>query len=104
MNRKKPTQRTSRSIRFKRYEVLYNECMEKAKEYEGKLARKKVSKKSVKTHIKSRKRKSSIKKSRAKHLNSYQEFVREESRKPAYKHMTATERMKAIGKAWKNKK
>jgi hypothetical protein len=103
MDRKKPKQRASRSIRFKRYEVLYEDCMKKAQEREGKTrkkSRRPIPKKSPK---KSHKHKSPIKKSRARHLNSYQEFVRSESKKSIYKHMAASERMKAIGKAWKAK-
>lgn len=97
--RKKPTQRTSRSVRLKKYEILYEECLKRATERESR-----AKKSPVKKHEKkSRKRPVPVKKSRAKHLNEYQEFVREESKKATYKNMSATDRMKAIGKLWKNK-
>ena len=35
------------------------------------------------------------------HLNNYQQFVKDESQKDTYKHLSSSERMTAIGKAWK---
>ena len=34
-------------------------------------------------------------------LNNYQQFVKDESQKDTYKHLSSSERMTAIGKAWK---
>lgn len=149
----------TRSARFRKYEVLYEECMRRAREKKreernrkksrekerdkerepstdhtskvtyAKLSDKKTSKNSSKkmSAKKSRKKrenlvnsvhiehpikdhgtesshgsKPKVAKSRAKRvLNPYQEFVRKESKKRVYKTMSATDRMKAIGKAWK---
>lgn len=96
--RKKPSQRTSRSVRLKKYEVLYEECLKRAVERESQ-----DKKSPVKKPKKSKKRTEPVKKSRVKSLNEYQKFVREESKKPVYKHMSATDRMKTIGNTWKNK-
>ena len=35
-------------------------------------------------------------------LNNYQQFVKDESQKDTYKHLSSSERMSAIGKAWKS--
>jgi hypothetical protein len=37
-------------------------------------------------------------------LNNYQQFVKDESQKDTYKHLSSSERMTAIGKAWKSLK
>jgi len=46
----------------------------------------------------------SIKTKKPKPLNSYQKFVKSESKKEMYKNMNVEDRFSTIGKVWNNKK
>lgn len=92
-------------------EFVYNNCRQRirgkgntmygpALPMDGKTKSKK-SKKSKKTKSKNSRKKSSNKSSK-KSLNSYQKFVKEHSSK--MKDLTMSERMKKIGKMWKEQK
>ena len=80
----------SRSAKLRKYEVVYDECVKKASL--SKKASIKQPKKSVNKSVK------------AKKPNLYQQFVKDESKKPKYSDMTNQDRMKAIGKAWSDQK
>ncbi len=132
---------TTRSVRLRKYQVVYEACMQrftkpdkdnleensvvkthkKCKHIEDDKKPSKPSKPSkpkldkliihtkppTKSPTKSIKpKKPTVVKSRARlseksrTLNSYQMFVKQETSNPKYKDMSATDRLKAIGKAW----
>ena len=108
----------SRSVRLRKYEIAYEECIKKNKHppQPVKKTRSRRSKpllevpqpvkktrsrscRAIDTNILNKK---SLKKSpdKKKPLNLYQEFVKKESQKSIYKGVSATERMMAISKEW----
>ena len=135
---------TTRSVRLRKYQVVYEACMQrftkpdkdnlednsvvkthkKCKHIEDdnkpiKPSKPKLDKlivntkpptkttnKSTKSIKPKKPKKSTVIKSRAqlseksRTLNSYQMFVKQETSNPKYKDMSATDRLKAIGKAW----
>ena len=116
---------TTRSVRLRKYQVVYEACMQlftktdkdnlgdnsvvrihkKDKHIEDNNKTNKHDKPHKPSVVKSRARlvdksrnESHVEKSRT--LNSYQIFVKQETPKPKYKDMSASDRLKAIGKAW----
>jgi hypothetical protein len=76
----------SRSARLRKYAIVYEECLKK-------MPLKKIRSRRVKILDKS-----------PKPLNSYQIFVRDESRKSKYSGVSAQERMTEMAKEWKKTK
>lgn len=119
VKKKKSSKKLSRSVRLRKYELVYDACMKKTftvcKNPKHTTSDKNSCKKTEKTTEKepksekvkkcNNKKKISPNKSkdRKRPLNAYQKFVREESHKNKYKGMSSTERMSAISKKWKNK-
>ena len=75
----------SRSKRLRKYAIVYEECLKKMPIKKTRSRRVKILNKSPKT------------------LNSYQIFVRDESRKSKYSGVSAQERMTEMAKEWKLK-
>lgn len=110
MAERKTSKRVSRSVRLKKYEAAYEACLKKAMSACKKKSDPSSSKKSKRKH-KSKttpsetvSKRKSPKKEQKRPLNAYQKFVRDESKKSKYKGMLSSDRMRAIGKAWKNLK
>ncbi len=130
---------TTRSVKLRKYQVVYEACMQRfTNSDKGTLVKVSIpisDKTDTTTHRKEKKdrhienrhdrqdskpskpnkhnkpnkpNKPTVVKSRArlvdrsKTLNSYQIFVKEETPNPKYKDMSAPDRLKAIGKAWRN--
>lgn len=120
--KRKPTNRVSRSARLRKYEAAYEACLKRTSPSRKKTECKSPVKRSKSRRkpqqkmrsppqapIKETKRRSSPKKKvkskdRKRPLNEYQKFVREESKNPKYKGMSSAERMTAISKVWNNTK
>jgi len=99
-DRKKESKKVSRSVRLKKYEAAYKACLKKALsvcEKKKSPKKKRKPRKSKVTPVEKPKKSKDKKRS----LNNYQIFVREESKKSKYKGMIPSNRMRAIGKAWK---
>lgn len=93
-------EKTKSSI-LRKYQAVYDEHMKKIQQTETiprkcKNTKYEKLKKDPENHTKS-------KKSHIKPMTDYQKFVKLESKKSKYNGMTASERMKHISKAWKNK-
>jgi len=121
-DRKKEKKKMSRSARLRKYETVYEEFVKKSgapkKEKREKKEKKenkekrerveKIAKKDDKGDKSDKSDKDKNEKSkvrdvsheRKRPLNSYQKFVREESKKSKYKGMQAAERMTAVSTAW----
>lgn len=103
-NRKRSSH-VSRSIRLRKYEEAYEDCIKKTRILK-KSSRKSPTKK-PKTRKSSKKPtnspSNSPKKPVKRPLNSYQKFVQTESQKTKYQGMDAKTRMRSISNAWKNK-
>ena len=80
----KDEKKVSKSVRIKRYGSVYNQVLQDLS--------------TISIHPK--KPEKTQKKS---HLNSYQEFVRVQSKQSKYKNMSASDRLKSIGKEWRKK-
>ena len=91
----------SRSVRLRKYEVAYEECLKKMTCSKRSPDKKSRAQQECETSPVKQK---SPKKNNEKPLNSYQKFVRDESQKSKYKGLIATERMTAISKEWKKQK
>src|SRR3990167_6531370 len=78
----KKDRRQSRSVRLRKYALVYQECLENAK---------RVTPSSDQKEEKSKKKKHT--------LNDYQKFVQEESRKEKYKLIPGSQRLTAIAHA-----
>lgn len=119
--KKKKSNRISRSSRLRKYESVYERCLKKTQLSDGKNTVsttdkekkersspiKKTRKPKYKSPFKTRSsciKKDTKKKKTKRVLTSYQKFVRSESKKIKYKGIAPKERMQVIGKAWKNKK
>ena len=76
----------SRSARLRKYAIVYEECLKKMPVKKTRSRQVKIIDKSPKT------------------LNSYQIFVRDESRKIKYSGVSAQERMTEMAKEWKKQK
>jgi hypothetical protein len=76
----------SRSARLRKYAIVYEECLKKMPVKKTRSRRVKILDKSPKP------------------LNSYQIFVRDESRKSKYVGVSAQERMTEMAKEWKKTK
>jgi len=76
----------SRSARLRKYAIVYEECLKKMPVKKTRSRRVKILDKSPKP------------------LNSYQIFVRDESRKSKYLGVSAQERMTEMAKEWKKTK
>jgi hypothetical protein len=76
----------SRSARLRKYAIVYEECLKKMPVKKTRSRRVKIFDKSPKP------------------LNSYQIFVRDESRKTKYVGVSAQERMTEMAKEWKKTK
>jgi len=76
----------SRSARLRKIAIVYEECLKKMPLKKTRSRRVKILDKSPKT------------------LNSYQIFVRDESRKSKYSGVSAQERMTEMAKEWKKSK
>lgn len=76
----------SRSARLRKYAIVYEECLQKMPVKKTRSRRVKILDKSPKP------------------LNSYQIFVRDESRKSKYVGVSAQERMIEMAKEWKKTK
>lgn len=76
----------SRSARLRKYAIVYEECLKKMPLKKTRSRRVKILDKSPKP------------------LNSYQIFVRDESRKSKYSGVSAQERMTEMAKEWKKTK
>jgi len=76
----------SRSARLRKYAIVYEECLKKIPVKKTRSRRVKILDKSPKA------------------LNSYQIFVRDESRKSKYSGVSAQERMTEMAKEWKKRK
>jgi len=76
----------SRSARLRKYAIAYEECLKKMPLKKTRSRRVKILDKSPKT------------------LNSYQIFVRDESRKSKYSGVSVQERMTEMAKEWKKSK
>ena len=76
----------SRSARLRKYAIAYEECLKKMPVKKTRSRRVKIIDKSPKP------------------LNSYQIFVRDESRKSKYSGVSVQERMTEIAKEWKKTK
>jgi len=80
----------SRSARLRKYAIVYEECLKKMADKKSKP---------------SRSRRVKIQDSKTeRQLNSYQIFVRDESRKTKYVGISAQERMAKLAKEWKKSK
>jgi hypothetical protein len=73
----------SRSSQLRKYAIVYEECLKKMPVKKTRSRRVKILDKSPK------------------HLNSYQIFVRDESRKSKYSGVSVQERMTEMAKEWK---
>lgn len=107
---KRKPKRISRSVRLKKYEVAYEACLKKSlsinkksKSVKDKRKHRKSSK-AISTEKPSKLNPSKKNKDIKRPLNTYQKFVRKESKKSKYKGMIPSERMRAIGKIWKSLK
>ena len=91
----------TRSNRLRKYAVVYEECLKKMRQekIEVKSRSRRVKQKSPEVH--NRRKASPVTK---KELNTYQIFVREESRKSKYAGIPVQERMTAMAKEWKKVK
>lgn len=76
----------SRSARLRKYAIVYEECLKKMPVKKTRSRRVKILDKSPKP------------------LNSYQIFVRDESRKSKYSGVSVQERMTEMAKEWKKTK
>ena len=76
----------SRSARLRKYAIVYEECLKKTPVKKTRSRRVKIIDKSPKP------------------LNSYQIFVRDESRKSKYSGVSVQERMTEMAKEWKKTK
>ena len=76
----------SRSARLRKYAIVYEECLKKMPVKKTRSRRVKIIDKSPKP------------------LNSYQIFVRDESRKSKYSGVSVQERMTEMAKEWKKTK
>ena len=101
--RKKSPKKLSRSVRLKKYEVVYRR-IKSSKTNPKKVKVKKVKVTATRTPVVRKPRSSpKVKKSRRK-LTDYQKYVRSESKRSKYKNMIPTKRMKEIGASWKSRK
>jgi hypothetical protein len=92
----------TRSNRLRKYAIVYEECLKKMghEKLAVKQRSRRVKPKSP-DQVPSRRKGSPVAK---KELNTYQIFVREESRKSKYVGIPAQERMTAMAKEWKKSK
>ncbi len=110
MTRKK--KELNRSVRLRKYETAYNECVKKQSHSPTQTLRKPVSKKKTYTSIVRRKpsRSRSVHttknkvKVKKKPLTAYQKFYKKENKKKKYTGMTGRERMSMISTEWKRQK
>ena len=91
----------SRSARLRKYAIAYEECLKKMPVKKTKPPRsRRVKNPDIKTTEVRRKSPEEPKRS----LNSYQIFVRDESKKTKYDGISAQERMTVMAKEWKKSK
>ena len=95
-----PSIAPSRSSRLRKYEVVYEECLKKAKSENIKPVKPSRSRRTKSTNDEPEQLSSASKKT----LNQYQIFVREESRKSKYIGIPVQERMSTVAKEWKKSK
>jgi hypothetical protein len=86
----------TRSNRLRKYAVVYEECIKKMRQEKIE-----VKSRSRRVKVPNRRKASPVAK---KELNTYQIFVREESRKSKYAGIPVQERMTAMAKEWKKVK
>lgn len=82
------SKKLTRSIRLRKYETIYKKIVNSD---EKKNDISKVEKKDIEKKVEKKK----------KNLNSYQKFVKEESKREKYNNMRSDDRLKAIAIAWK---
>lgn len=104
----KTEKKITRSKKLRKYATAYNSIIRnKQKSKKSPRCRRKT-KKSPKRYIRKSKKKSSkkkiIKKSKKRVLNSYQKFVKKESKKEKYKNIPGKLRLSAIALEWKKTK
>jgi hypothetical protein len=98
-----PSIAPSRSSRLRKYEVVYEECFKKAKSEKIqniKPVKPSRSRRTKSTNDDPKQLTTASKKT----LNSYQIFVREESKKSKYIGIPVQERMSTVAKEWKKSK
>ena len=83
----------SRSARLRKYAIAYEECLKKM-----------PGKKTRSRRVKFVDNKTDVLQKSPKPLNSYQIFVRDESRKTKYSGVSVQERMTEMAKEWKKSK
>lgn len=92
--------RKTKSSELKKYESIYQKCLKEQQKSTKCLLSKKESKKSPKKESKKDVKKTLV----SSKLNTYQLFVKNESKKNKYKGLEAKERMLIIGKEWQKMK
>uniref|UniRef100_A0A6C0EJN1 Uncharacterized protein n=1 Tax=viral metagenome TaxID=1070528 RepID=A0A6C0EJN1_9ZZZZ len=100
--KEKTDRRLTRSIRLRKYESVYRECTRHSSpKHSSKHQHHSFSKHHH--HTPEHKHKDSTARKK-KSLNSYQQFVKEESKKEKYQSMRGSERFAAIAAVWEHKK
>ena len=93
--------RSNKSRELRKYEIAYNKCIKmitKSRKCKETMRKRRI-KSSKRRKTRTRTRSRSVKKS----LNTYQKFVRRESKKSIYKGRSVKSRMGAISKLWRKK-
>lgn len=89
--------RLSRSVRLRKYGVVYKKYMKKAR---TSISKERKPRRRIHNNSRPEKKVSSVKSGKKKKLNDYQKFVKKESRKDKYFNMNAQDRLKAISEEW----
>ena len=98
----KQKSKINRSSKIKKYASVYNSYVRKTEESKRYKSPTRV-RKSVSTRLESNKQISCPTHETKKSLNSYQRFVKSESKKEKYKNLPGKERLTIIANLWKKK-
>lgn len=93
--------RTTRSIRLKKYEVVYKEYLKNKSKSPKPRKHERVKPKSEKKIPEKSEKKIADSSRGRKKLTDYQKFVKEQSQKEKYKGLKPEERMAKIARSWK---
>ena len=101
---KKDSNKISRSNKLRKYATVYKSYVRKTEQSKvNKSPRRSRKVQNQTVNKKSTKKNKEIVKSKKKSLNSYQKFVKEESKKDRYKKLPGKQRLSAIALEWKEK-